>query len=210
MTQQINLLEPSLLPKRDWFNGKNIVVGVAAAVALLSAHWAFEAVSMKRVMALATPAPGAADPAAPLVSVDELDRELSEGQSRLTRGELLMQAVASLTDLPTDNAARMMWVVNALPETAWLSEVEFTGRRGVRIVGGALAANDLAGFSNRLGANPAFRDVPVQTFLLRAQGDDAQAQGQPMSPDGGVPVPHYGFIVSSVATQAQAVEGVAR
>jgi MSHA biogenesis protein MshI len=207
MTQQINLLEPSLLPQREWFTGRTIVITLTLATAALAAHWWAEHSAMRQLLASSSTAPEAADPSAS-APLDEVGQQLAQHQSRLARNELLMQAVAGLTDLPRNNAQRLRELVAALPETAWLQGVEFVGERGVRIVGGSTRAETLAGLAQRLNEIPAYRGVPLQVYAL-AQNEPEARSAEPAGSAPRAPAPlHYGFVLSSVSNEA--LKGAAR
>lgn len=202
MTQQINLLELSLLPKREWCTGRSIVAVVGLLAGAVGAHYLHESAGIKRLLASASPTPGSAGTAAE--TADPIETQLREGQSRLERGEMLMKAVAGLTDLPRDNAHRLQALIAALPDTVWLQEVEFSGEGGVRIVGGATLSPALAEFSQRLGRTKAFHGLPLHVYALAprelevdampdaAPAEDAKAERAPPPP------PLYGFMLSSL------------
>lgn len=165
MTQQINLLEPALRPMRRW--GRDMLLAGAALAAAVLLHHQFERMALARVLAASGAAPGEATAA--------VDTELQERQARLQRDDLLLKTVAGLIDLPHDSARRLRVLIAALPPDAWLTEVEFSGARGVRIAGGALDALSVAEFARRLGREPAFKGLPVQVFALDARAAETAA-----------------------------------
>lgn len=166
MTQQINLLEPSLRPTRQWGRGRHLLLAGGALAAAVLLHHQFERLALARVLAASGPAPGEE----PIAAVDA---ELQERQASVQRDEALLKTVAGLIDLPRDSAQRLRVLIAALPPHAWLKEVEFRGARGVRITGGALDALSVAEFSRRLGQDPAFKGLPVQVFALEASEAEA-------------------------------------
>ena len=195
MTQQINLLDPALLPQRDWCNGKFIVgIGVTLTLGTLG-HLAYEKSTLHSLLASTGAAP---HPTAAPTS-DPLDAQLAELGASIATNERLLQAVGSFAELPQNNAARLRALFAALPDTLWLHEVEFGVERGVRIAGSALDANALARFAARLGALPAFHGLPLHVFALKP-GERADA-GSAVGSNGTAPVAepaHYGFLLSSV------------
>ena len=69
----------------------------------------------------------------------------------------------------------------------------------MRIAGSTLDAKALAGFSDRLGAQPAFRGLPLHLFALQA--GESEPVGDARAPDGTpapAPLRHYGFLLSSI------------
>lgn len=208
MTQQINLLEPSLLPKREWCTGRVIVAVVGVLSIAVGAHYMHESAGIKRALASGSPAPS--DAAASGENSDPIEAQLREGQSRLARGEMLMKAVAGLTDLPRDNARRLQVLIAAMPDTVWLQEVEFSGERGVRIVGGATPSTALAGFSQSLGATKEFQALPLHVYALAPRDvHDSTAAQPPSAADtkdehAPAPAPHYRFVLSSVDAERAA------
>jgi hypothetical protein len=207
MIQQINLLEPSLLPKREWCTGQSIVIGAALLASAVVAHYAHEKMSLQRMLASSSPAAPTAQASA--ATGDGIDAQLRDGQLRLARGEMLMKAVGGLIDLPRDNARRLQTLFAAMPETIWLQEVEFSSERNVRIVGGATDSGSLTSFSRRLGATEAFQGLPLHVYSLQpreaepgvvlppeaaASASDAPAERATAV----VPPTLYGFVLSSV------------
>ncbi len=193
MTQQINLFDPDLVPLRDWCSGK-FVLGLTLALILGTAgHLAYERQALKALLASAS---AATDDTA-ITAADPQDASLAELKARVSANEHLLQAVGSFTDLPQDNAARLRSLIAAMPEALWLQEIEFSVERGVRIAGSALDAKALAGFSGRLGAQSAFRGLPLHVFALQpADGSDVAA-GAVGGARAAAPE-HYSFLLSSI------------
>lgn len=200
MSQQINLIDPSLRVKRDWLAARGIAAGAAALVLAVGGHWAYERTLFNRALF----ANGAA-PAAPQADPAAADTPLREVQRAVARGERLMQALAGLTGLPRDNAQRLRALIGAMPAKLWLQEVEFSGDRGLRVVGGSTDAASLADFAQRLGALQAFQGTPLHLFKVEprslspaGQTADADAQG-PQTATG-----VYAFILSTQDAEAAA------
>jgi hypothetical protein len=206
MAQQINLLEPALLPKREWCTGRSVLVTAGLLGGAVVAHYSHENMALKRALASAAPAPSTA--ASTGTQGEPVDIQMRDSQLRLARSETLMKAVGALTDLPRDNARRMKTLFAAMPETVWLQEVEFSSERSVRIVGGATEPSALTGFSQRLGAAQAFHGLPLHVYALQpreaepgaALPVDAAPAGDASAERGtATPAPTlYGFVLSSV------------
>jgi Tfp pilus assembly protein PilN len=199
MTQQINLLEPSLRPRRQWCSGRDMLVaGAVLAVAVLG-HYVWEQQALARVLAAASaPVPAAVDAPAG-VPPDAAQALLLERQARVRRDEALLQTLAGLNDLPRHNAQRLQGLIAVLPQDMWLQEVQFSGARGVRIAGGALNAAALAAYARRLGEQPAFQGLPLHVVAVdprEAQAAEGDA-GAAAAPRSGMPT-HYAFVLSSV------------
>lgn len=204
MTQQINLLDRNLVPARDWCDGK-FVLGLALVLAVgTAAHVAYETLALKSFLAHALP--DAQDTV--VASTDMADASRTELQARVSANENLLQAVGSFAELPRDNAERMRALIAAMPATLWLQEVEFSVERGVRIAGSALDPKALAGFADHLGAQPAFRGLPLHLFAMQPgeRDETAVAGGTDGAPSATTP-PHYGFLLSSIDT-ARVVGGL--
>jgi Tfp pilus assembly protein PilN len=193
MTQQINLVDLSLLPVRERLSGKTLLVALAAGAGVLTAHYAFESWRMQQARAenLAV----SNDAAAVANGTTVPDNPLAEMQEQLSRGEALLNALSRGNDLPVDTARLMQQVTKALPDTVWLTELEVNGPRSLQMAGGTLDAPSLADFSVRLGGVPALKGVPIEVIRLepepRTEGTDT---GSPDTASGPVP---YVFLLAS-------------
>ena len=167
MTQQINLLDPALLPQRDWCNGR-FILGMGALLAVvIGGQWVYERQAMTRLLAnSAVAAPTEASTAA-------IDGEIAELQSKLASGEALLHAAGGLSDLPKDSAARVQALIDAMPQNLWLDEVEFGINQRVRISGGVGDAAGLAAFSQRLGEAQAYGGLPLRVVALEPQDSES-------------------------------------
>jgi Tfp pilus assembly protein PilN len=172
MTQQINLLDPSLLPARDWCTASLIVgVGLALAAALIG-QIGYERHAMARLLA----APGdsaAVDGAAPA------DAELADLQQAIDRDEALLRSVGSLVDLPQGSAAQLRDLFAVLPETLWLHEVELGAARSLRIRGSTLQPQALTVLAQRLNGSPSFRGAALQVLTLQRESVESSADAKP-------------------------------
>jgi len=168
-------------------------IGLACLLALSHVSWERHALAQSIAEA---------PPAAPEVQPDPaVEAEIVAANARIERDERLLQAVAGLTDLPPDNALRLQSLIAAMPATLWLDTVEFSGRAGVRITGGATESAALADYARRLAATPAFRELPLQLFSLGPtllKFASAADESTPLAPQR----PAHGFVLSSLATEA--------
>lgn len=200
--QQINLIDLSLRATRDWFNGRSIAALTVAFATLVGAHASFEAAMLSRAVAASIPAVPTEDGAANATPVE--DAQMLDDRRLVSRGERLMQAVSTLSDLPHDNAQRLRAIISALPETLWLQEVEFSGERGVRVSGGAIDATALSIFAKRLGALPSFRRLPLRIFKVEPreapQRQDPITTASDTTPPVGERPAHYSFVLSTFDT----------
>ena len=197
MTQQINLLDRARMPVREWCSGK-LLLSVGAMLVLGCGSFAgYETYALKALLAAGSGASAEPDLAAP----HPLDGTLAELRDGVAANERLLRAVGSFTDLPQDNAARLRTLIAAMPARLWLAEVEFGVERGLRIAGGATSAQSLAAFAGRLGAEPAFRGLPLHVFALEPRKSEeaaSDADADAPSTTSVAPVAHFGFVLSSV------------
>ena len=168
MTQQINLLDPTLLPDRDWCNGR-FIVGLGAVLALaIGGQWGYERWALTQVLA-SSAAAGAEATAAATASIDA---EIAELNTQLAGGEALLRTAGGLVELPRDSATRIESLISAMPQNLWLDEVEFSANRRVRITGGVSNAAGLAAFSKRLGESSAYSGLPLRVVALEPRESD--------------------------------------
>ncbi len=169
MTQQINLLDPALLPHRDWCNGR-FIVGMSAVLLLaIGGQWGHERWAMAQLLAHSAAA-GAEATAAATASIDA---EIAELNTQLAGGEALLRAAGGLVELPKDSAARIESLIAAMPQNLWLDEVEFSADRRVSIAGGVSDAAGLAAFSKRLGESSTYGGLPLRVVALEPRESDA-------------------------------------
>ena len=166
MTQQINLLDPALLPQHDWCNGR-FILGMGALLAIvIGGQSAYEQQAMSRLLANSTmAAPAEASTAA-------IDGEIAELKGQLASSEALLRAAGGLSELPKDNATRVQALIDAMPQNLWLDEVEFGINQRVRISGGVGDAGGLAAFSRRLGEAQAYSGLPLRVVALEPQDSE--------------------------------------
>lgn len=203
MTQQINLLEPSLLPKHEWLTGSHVLVMGVLLVAGMAAQLGYERHAMKRVVAAIAAVPAAVEVS---TAPDDLDQRISAAEARSQQNEMLISAAATLTDLPTDNAQRLQRLFAALPETVWLQDVAFGAGGRVRITGGAEQVVDIAQLAEALGRSPGFEKMPVRIFSLDREAAPESVDGAASAP-AKLPPRRFGFVLSSELAPAQVAGG---
>jgi hypothetical protein len=199
MKQQINLIDSTLLPKVEHLPARAVAMFTAVAMAALGAHYGYERFLLNRTIALAKVNDERVAALNPSEDVD-VAGPLSARQRALARDEALRDGLARLNDLPVGNSLMLSSLIAALPGSLWLKEIEFAGKGGVRIVGGATDPTALAEYSDRLAQVPALRGVPVNVVTLeplaieRDEEDSIeQVQQQPLQ---------YHFVVATTAKVA--------
>lgn len=174
MTQQINLLDRDLHTGRDWCSGRLVLAAAALSVLAVGSHAAWEQWQWHRILASSS-GPEAAEASSTEESIDPLTGEpiadplslaVQQAEARLAATERAQQALGKLVDAPQQTASRLQALIAALPESAWLTEVEFAGSRGMRISGRSLHSDDLARYAARLGNDPAFAGLPLRSLQL--------------------------------------------
>ncbi|RZI86793.1 MAG: hypothetical protein EOP38_00405 [Rubrivivax sp.] len=180
MRPQINLIDPTLLPKVERFSGKTVMLIAGVSLAVVAVHHAHERVQLNQTLALAR-AQEASNAALPPTDTPPVDAALEARKQALARDESLRDGLAKLTDLPTDNAAILSNVIAALPRSLWLKEVDFVAKGGLRIVGGAVEPTALAEYSDALARVPALHGLPIEVVSLeapppRTDGEDGPVQ----------------------------------
>lgn len=203
MPQQLNLIDPALLPPKRRLTAGPFALLLVLAWGAVLAHALAVRGDLALALQLETPAPEAAEAAeaAPAEARQQALQQQVEGQARLLAtlgGEAGPQIAAA--DL-------LAAVVQALPPTVWLAEVEWHAAGGLRVHGGTLDVQALTAFSQRLAAVPALAGLPIATVRLepRVVDDDgaaAAADGSALPPV--VPAHWYTLVAGTVAAAAAA------
>jgi len=193
MPQQLNLLDPGLLPPRRRLTAARFALLLALACGAVLAH----ALAVRSELALAlrldAPAQEAAE-AAPA------DAELQALQQQVDRNARLLATLGDDRPAPAAAAELLAAVVQALPPTVWLAELEWHAAGGLRVHGGTLDPQALSAFSQRLAAVPALAGLPIATVRLEPRvvdGDAAAADGAPLPPV--VPAHWYTLVAGTLA-----------
>lgn len=173
--QHINLVDARLLPPRRLVSGQRLATLALTGALLVIGHWGFERLALSRAMAAAHAgaAPDADTPAAD--SNDGLDALRERVAQRAALRDLL-----AADGLPTQPALLLRAVIDALPPTVWLTEVEIARERALRISGGSLDVSALDPLAERLAQVAPLRGVPIHT--LRLEPADTQGEAQEHAP----------------------------
>lgn len=193
--QHLNLVDERLLPPRPRPSGAVLLAGFGIAMTLVVLHGAFERHRLAAAIA-AAPEPAAEDIATPTPS-----QTLLALQQRVAQRRALLDTLETAQALPREPADTLEGVLAAVPDAAWLTEVDLQGARGLRIAGGVLEPAALLPLSRRLSQLPTLRGVPIGTLrLTRDAGSDAGA-----GDDAPPPLPSHRFVLAS---QDASEEGV--
>jgi hypothetical protein len=195
--QQINLVDPRLLPPQRRLSGATLVALVAAATLAVATHYQAERLWTAQLASAvapadataATPGPTAATPDAAADATTVLVRQIAQREA--LRDLMLNQA-----EPPPDSAALIQDLVAALPETLWLTEIDIAGARALRISGGTLEPAALVTFADRLARIPALRSLPIETVRLEPLPDE-QGDASPTPAR-----PAHRFVLASAAAPA--------
>lgn len=179
---QVNLVDPTLLPKVERLSARTMAVSATAAMVVLGGHYAYERVRLSQTLEAAQ-AQEASQAEAASNDAPPVDAALEALKRQVMRDEFLRDALSRLTDLPTDNARMLSSVAAALPASVWLKEVDFTAKGGVRIVGGATEPAALSAYADSLARVPELHGLPVQIVSLEPQAratEDTLPEAAPM------------------------------
>ncbi len=190
MKQQLNLIDPKLLPVPARPSVLSLLVLVAVVAVAVQAHYGWERTQYNRALAQAGAEPGAA----PEAAAAEPDAALQALQRQVERDELLRDGLARASDLPADSVGQLRQLAAALPNALWLTDVELSGRNGLRIAGGTLDVGSLSAYAMRLGEIAGLKGRPLQTLTLEPQRpealNDTEGAGAESLP------PHHLFVLA--------------
>lgn len=179
--RQINLYNPALLPKREHFSARQIVVGVAAAgVAMAAIAWwaAREAEVLRREVAeqarqLESVAARAQAP--PLLEgqpvptpqqVAALEQAFRDRQALLEARRAAREALKrGMAGPDAGPSALMRMVATSIPAAAWLTEVRAVGSR-IEVSGKAVDPAAVEGWLARLRTSGFLAETPVPTVRV--------------------------------------------
>ena len=190
MKQQLNLIDPKLLPVPPRPPVAVLLALLAVAALAVMAHFAWERAQFNMALAhfgtLQAPAPEEAAP----------DPALQALQRQVERDELLRDGLARASDLPADSVGQLRQLAAALPHTLWLTDIELTGRTGLRIAGGTLDVTALAAYAARLSDIASLKGRPLQALTVEPQLPEPQSDAELRMP------PHHLFVLASGEAQA--------
>ncbi len=193
MKYQLNLIDRALLPVPARPPLPVLLGAVLGAVLACAAHVAYERQQLAVVLArpnadLVSGATGEA-PADPVY-----DARLR----KIERDEALRDGLARATDLPSGSSQMLGQVVAVLPASLWLTEIELSGKQGLRIAGGALASAELAQFAARLSEVSALRGLALGSMQIEAQVlDDAAPDAAPAETPKAAPLRYSRFVLAT-------------
>jgi hypothetical protein len=212
--QQVNLLNTGLIPKRESFTARHILVwSVIALVAMGVLGWwtSVETGKLRREVAenaarLAAESAFALKPRLPGGEVAPTPQEIAaleqawqarKSELEASRGarELLKRGLAGPDDGPS---ALLRLIARTLPDAAWLTEVRVAGER-FDVSGKSLDAAVVNAWLEQLRASGFLAEKPMPA--LRIERTDAPA------PSGGV-LPVFVFSISAALAVPFAEEGV--
>jgi hypothetical protein len=211
--QQINLLNPALLPKRESFSARHIVVWAVVAFLAMSAlgWWAtLETRTLRRVVAehaaqhardsalAAVPRLPGGEVAPTAQEVAALEQALRAKQSlleaRLGARDVLKRGLAGKDAGPS---AVLRLIATTMPPSAWLAEVRVAGGR-IDIAGRALDAASVDGWLERLRSSGFLATKPMPAVRLERIDSPTPA---------GRVLPVYVFNISAALASPFADEG---
>ena len=194
MKQQLNLIDPRLLPVPARPSVATLLALLAAAGVAVLGHGGWERAHYDEALA----PPGALK--AEALEVSGPDPALHTLQRQVERDELLRDGLARASDLPIDSVGQLRQLSAALPNTLWLTDVELTGRNGLRIAGGALDVTALATYAARLSNIASLKGRQLQALTVEPQQPEALGDADGAAAER-LP-PHHLFVLASDGAQA--------
>ena len=184
--QQINLIDPRLIPQRQWLPVPLLLGACASALALVVGHYLYESAAMKQVLAAsaaptsaATAASSAAaaegGPAAMAQAGASVANESAALQARIATLEALRAGSRSQSRLPKGIESVLNAVVASLSDSIWLTEIDLGPDGSLRISGGTLDALALAGMAQRLAQVPALKGTRIGVLRIEPWGSEPSA-----------------------------------
>lgn len=211
--QQVNLFNPGLIPKRESFTARHIIVwSVVALVGMTALGWwaSVETGKLRREVAenasrLAADGAFALKPRLPSGEVAPTPQEIAAleqarqakkalREARLGAREVLKRGLAGPNDGPS---ALLRLIASTLPAAAWLSEIRVAGER-IDVTGKSLDAAAVDAWLEHLRTSGFLAARPMPA--LRLERTDAPA------PSGGVQ-PVFVFGISAALAAPFADEG---
>jgi hypothetical protein len=194
--QHINLVDERLLPPRPRPSGAVLLGGFVAALCAVAVHGVIERQGLAAAVA-GMPAASAEEvaPAAPSDALVAL-------QQRVAQRRALLDTLEAAQPLPRAPAEALEGVLAALPDAAWLTEVDLHGARGLRIAGGVLEPSALVPLARRLAQLPTLAGVPIGTVrLTRDPGSDAADASDDAA---AARVPSHRFVFANLDSASEA------
>ena len=179
--QNVNLIDRALIPTQPLVPTRWVVVALVLAALAVGVHALAEKHWTTLLLALETPASEATaqdSDAAP-------DAALAQ---RVAQRAALLAVLEREIRPPADPAGTLLAIVAALPGSMWLTEVELSGARGLRITGGALEVQALGEIARRLERPLA--GVGLATLRLEAQAASGTGSAAEGDAGAGAPAAH--------------------
>ncbi|MDE1997394.1 MAG: hypothetical protein KGI91_03905 [Burkholderiales bacterium] len=195
MTQQINLLDESLLQGRDWAHGGMVLSVILAASVAAAAHGVYE--KWKWQQASQQVAAIEADKEARAQALQQVVDQIGQLKAQLDADEQMRKAAAAMIDPPQHSVARFEQLVGALSNSMWMQSVEFSGAKGVHLVVSGLHQADLARYADGLSGSEAFAGLPIEILQVERKTLSAQ-DSDGAAPAKAPPVPYYVFELAGV------------
>jgi len=178
---QINLYDPSLLPRRERFSARQIALGVAAtAVTMVAIAWwaAMQAgvlrleveeqakqLEYETARALAPPQLGG-QPVPTPQQVTALERALSAKQAQLEARSAAREALKrGMAGPDAGPSAIMRTIAASIPQAAWLTEARVVGAR-LDLTGRSLDPAAVEGWLDRLRTSGFLAAAPTPTVRI--------------------------------------------
>jgi hypothetical protein len=196
MPQQLNLLDPGLLPPQPWLTAGPLVLVLGLAFGAVFTH----SLMARDALALALKFPGAEEPASTDAAAPDPSLAL---QAQVQRNAQLLGLLREGAQAAPDSAAVLATVVQGLPANVWLTSLEVSAPQRLRIEGGTLEPQALQALSLRLAASPALKGWPIEVLRLspRAVEEASSADGEAVRT---AAVPAYLFSLSGGLPDAAA------
>jgi hypothetical protein len=173
--QHLNLLDARLLPAKRWLTASVIVPAIASAICATLLH----AVNVRDDLRLVLLSGSAAVDAPAEIEPSAEHRAL---QTQHAQTQALVKALSQKTDLPDRPADTLRRLIQALPDEAWLSDVEIGPQGGLRVSGGILDTTQLPRYAQSLAQGAGVQGRPVEVLRLRPRetaAEDSDAESAP-------------------------------
>jgi len=187
MTQYINLLNPGLLPRRDWASARNLAIGAACALLIMGASAAaFRIHAEQRAQELraAEARLGEAQQrlAALTRSIAEnkpnasVEAEVRQAEALRTLRKELIQALEGGSLGRTEGFAEVLrGFARQAMEGLWLTEFSLRGGSEMEIKGRMVSPELLPGYIRRLNGEKAFQGRSFAVLTMKGREEAAAA-----------------------------------
>ncbi len=185
--QNVNLLDARVVPAATGVSQPMALLGAAAlacAAVAVGVHGSVEQRLLKQALAAqdqaqaqtqsaqanaVTSNPDGTGPAGGIAAGTPTAQDTL--RHTLAQREALLAALQRESPGPSHPAQTLNSVVQALPATVWLNELELRGQHHLRITGGTLDPHALAQYAHQLARAPSLRGTALKTVRLETVGD---------------------------------------